>query len=94
VETSIGDTKTYSAYGALNKDGDKLTLVLINKDRAKSADLPIKLMGFTPKANGRMFQYTAQTESGIVEVPFDASDPSTLKVTVPPMSISLVEFEK
>ena len=94
VETNIGDTRTYSAYGALSKDGDKLTLVLINKDRAKSADLPIKLSGFTPKPSGRMFQYTAQNKSGLVEAPLNVSDPAELKVTVPAMSVTLVELEK
>jgi hypothetical protein len=94
VDTKMGDTKTYSAYGALNQEGNKLTLILINKDRAKSADLPIKLSGFTPGPEGRMFQYAAQNGSSPVVSPLNAANPETLKVTVPPMSVTLVELEK
>jgi hypothetical protein len=94
VDTSVGDTSLYSAYGALNKEGNKLTLVLINKDRAKSTEMPVKLSGFTPRSTGRLFQYTGQSKDGPVETALNISDPAALKVSVPAMSVSVVELVK
>ncbi len=90
VETTVSDVKTFSAYGALNKEGTKLTLMLINKDRSKSADVPVNLKGFTPNANATIYRYGGQDLSKLVQEPFSIPNPTAIKVTLLPMSISLL----
>lgn len=94
VETTINDIKTYSAYGALNKEGTKLTVVLINKSSKESADMPVNIAGFTPNANAKIYRYSSQDLSKLVEEPLTIADPATIKVTLPPMSISLLVLEQ
>jgi hypothetical protein len=94
VETTVSDVKTYSAYGALNKEGTKLTLMLINKDPSKSADMPIDIKGFTPSNNATLYRYSQQKPSDIAQEPFNIPNPAAIKLTLPPMSNSLLVMDQ
>ena len=94
VETSIDNTKTMSAYGALSEDGSKLTVMLINKQRGNSTDVSIKADGFTP-GKGTLYRYTAQSAAGGPQAdPVTVTDPAAVQVSLAPMSITLVELTK
>jgi mannan endo-1,4-beta-mannosidase len=94
VDTQIDDTKTMSAYGALNQEGTKLTVMLINKDRTVSKDISIKASGFTPRSSGTVYTYSQQKHTEISQQPLLVTNPAAVKVTLAPMSINLVVLEK
>ena len=97
VETESSDYTWLSAYGAMNPDGTRLTLMLINKQRTKQADVQIKLKNFTARtdAEARQYGYSQADLSAIVQErqPPDFAGPDKIRVTVAPMSIKLVVVE-
>ena len=56
VETTSSDTNTVSAYGALNTEGSKLTMMLINKDRSRHRGSGVAASGLCSWQNGHRLQ--------------------------------------
>ena len=92
VET-VAEGTTASAYGALSADGKKLTLVLINKDREKSANVRVKLSNFEAGGSGMVYRYGGPDGTEIIEEALSVSDPAAVQVSLPPMSLALVALD-
>jgi hypothetical protein len=80
----------FSAYGALDESGSKLTVMLINKDPKQSKDVTLQPEGFTAGDVGHQFRYDGTGAEGPTARMFVVSNPKSVSVSVPPMSISMV----
>jgi hypothetical protein len=94
VQTTSDQVELFSAYGALSSDGTTLTLMLINKDRLRSADVAVTLQGFAARSEATRYVYHREHQQGIVAHPLAVSDPTAVSVAVEPMSISLVVLRR
>jgi hypothetical protein len=92
VQTVSSDTEMFSAYGALDEKGTKMTVMLINKDPKRSSDVTLQTTGFTASEMGDQYRYDGTRPDGPDSRMFVVPDPKSVTVTVPPMSISLVEL--
>lgn len=84
----------FSGYGALAADGSRLNLVLINKDRARTADISVQLKEFTASESATRYVYSQADLTRLVETATQLADPANLKVELAPMSITLVALER
>jgi hypothetical protein len=92
VETTDSNTDLTSAYGALDAQR-KLTVLLINKGRNRSAEMMVNLSGFATRASASLYRYGQSDLSKIEHEEVQAPDPSGVKVSVPPLSIALLVLE-
>ncbi len=90
METKSSNTEMLSAYGALDDARTKLTVMLINKDPARSAEASLAPQGFTVGSMATQYRYGAVQTDGPDARVVAVTDPKDIAVTVPPMSISLV----
>jgi hypothetical protein len=83
-----------TAYGALSTDGTRLTVLLINKDRARTADAQLDLTGFAPAPAATEYRYGPAHLDGIVSAPLTVTTGGPPVVAVPPTSMSLVVLDR
>lgn len=92
VKTFSSNTEMFSAYGGLDDTGDQLTVVLINKDPKKSAQVTLQPGGFAAGDMGNQYRYDGTNTTGPDKRMLVVSNPDSISVSVAPMSISLVEL--
>jgi hypothetical protein len=90
---AVTEGNSASAYGALSADGRKLTLVLINKDREKSANVRVRLSNFEAGGSGMVYRYGGPDGTKVIEEALSVSDPAAVQVSLPPMSLALVALD-
>lgn len=92
METNSSNTTEFSAYGA--RTDDKITVVLINKRRDKGASVTVKPEGFDTGASAMEYRYGQDDLTQIKSNALQIANPLMVKVMVPPMSISLLAFDR
>jgi len=92
VDTIDSNMNTTSAYSALDAQG-KLTIMLINKDRDRSAEMTVAPGGFPAGHTATLYHYGQSDLSKITSETLAVSDPSAVKVSVAPLSIALLVLE-
>lgn len=93
VKTVSSDTEMFSAYGALDESGSKLTVMLINKDPKRTAEVELQPDGFTSGDMGDQYGYDGTNPDGPGSGMFAVSDPGSISVSLAPMSINLIELK-
>lgn len=94
VETTFDNAKLLSAYSALSSDGTKLTVLLLNKGRDKSTEITLFPSGFTPQTQAALYRLSGSKPAEITSEPFTVTDPAHIKLTLPPLSVTLAVFDK
>lgn len=87
VDASSSD-KNVSVYSA--KEGKKLSLIVINKDKAKEKNVNISIEGFSPKQRGSARILDSARFN--VELPAVVSAGNRVSYIVPPFSLVALEF--
>jgi hypothetical protein len=93
IDTTTSDKENLSAYGALNEDGSKLTVMLINKDMQRTADVTVSPADFSAASPGTQYMYSPSDLTTIQNAPLTVTDGSA-HVSLPPTSILLLVMDK
>ncbi len=93
VAVDSTNTTEFSAYAATTEDNGKLTVMLINKNRDKSASVTINTQDFTPGANSMEYGYGPGDLGEIAGKALTSASSEPIRVTMPPMSIKLLVFD-
>jgi hypothetical protein len=94
VDAQGADPALASAYAALNDDGSRLTVMLINKDAGKSAEVVVKPRDFAARGDATVYRYSTANLGGIASEPLAVADPTSIKVNLQPMSIALLVLDR
>lgn len=93
IDTISSDTQNFSAYGSLNAQGNKLTLVLINKDMSRTADVSVNPISFLAAPTATQYLYSPADLSAIQSSSVSIPNPAAIKVSLPPTSIMLLAVD-
>jgi hypothetical protein len=88
------DDRAASAYAALDATGNRLTVLLINKDRDHTADVLIRPAPFLPQTTAHTYQYNSANLAAIVPATLTVTDPAAVVVSLPPLAITLVVLDR
>jgi len=91
VHARSDDQDIVSSYAALDQESGKLYLMLIHKQPDEQIEVSVRLGGYAPQSQAEMFRYAQDYLEGITHSSFDVMD-STLHLTLPPYSITLLVF--
>lgn len=94
VGVSSTNTTQFSAYAALADEGEKLTIILINKSRDSSSYATIKTPAFVPGASSTEYTFGRRNLNEIVAEPLASQGSETTTVTLPPLSITLLVLDR
>lgn len=90
-----GDSPNFSSYASLDDSGSTLTMVLINKERSRSAQVSLDVSAFSTAPGITQYTYTAKDlRSGPQLASPEAPQQGKAVIDVAPMSISIVAFDK
>jgi hypothetical protein len=92
VRAVSSNTDLLSSYAALDDRGSKLTIVLINRDPRKAAEIVLNTGGFKAASAGLQYKYGSADLSRIVPEPLEVTGLGEVHVTVPSYSMTLVEL--
>ncbi|MBF6614053.1 MAG: glycoside hydrolase family 44 protein [Chloroflexi bacterium] len=93
VATTNSNSGMTSAYSALDSQG-RLTIMLINKDRSRTAEMKINTGSFGTGRAATLYRYGQADLSKIKIESLEVTDPAAIKVSLAPLSVALLVLGK